>query len=92
MRRTTVGCCLALALVAFVGCKSSRPLKVMAPPLEEEYRLPPDEARYSQAPRASKLTDKKKTTFDPRAVDKVTAQPPPPTRAPSAGGMRSAGY
>jgi len=50
--------CAFCLLLALTGCISLSPQKklIKAPALEEEYKLPPDEARYSNPPEYPKGT------------------------------------
>lgn len=77
MRRTWLGV-LALGLATLLGCTTTRSHKFKPPPLEEEYRLPPDDPRYSQAPRFPKETlnqAPKKPDLDTPAGGLTTRQP-----------------
>jgi len=49
MRRTWIGLWAAAALLGLAGCYGSGAKSVERPNLAEEYRLPPDDLRYSTA-------------------------------------------
>lgn len=79
MRRTWLGM-LALGLTTtLLGCTTTRSHKLKPPPLEEEFRLPPDDPRYSQAPRFPKETlnqaPKKPELDNPQGGGLQTRQP-----------------
>ena len=73
MRRMWMGIpCLGLALLALTGCWTTDSHKIKPPPHEEEFRLPPDDKRYSMAPQFPKETlnqaPKKGDLDDPQSL------------------------
>lgn len=73
MRKMWMGMqCLGIALLALTGCYTTGSSKLKPPPHEEEYRIPPDDKRYSQAPQFPKETlnqgPKKSDLDDPQGL------------------------